>query len=81
MHRAIGVDTRDSDTASDRQSVEIRLSKSEQYRRYARKCLEVADEATERRVKALMIHMAQVWMRLAQDHEAAHKAEHEAAAE
>lgn len=52
------------------------MSKSEQYRRYARKCLEAADEATERRVKAVMIHMAQVWIRLAQDHEA-----HEAPAE
>jgi hypothetical protein len=57
------------------------LSKSEQYRRYARKCLEAADEATERRVKAVMIHMAQVWIRLAQDHEAAHEAEREAPAE
>ena len=61
--------------------MESRLSKSEQYRRYARKCLEVADEATERRGKAVMIHMAQVWIRLAQDYEAAHAAEHQAPAE
>jgi hypothetical protein len=30
----------------------------------------MADEATDRRVKAIMIHMAQVWVRLAQEHEA-----------
>jgi len=45
------------------------LSKSEQYRRFARECLAMADEATDPRVQALMIHMAQVWVRLAQQHE------------
>lgn len=85
MHRAVGVDTLASDTSSYRQSGETDLSQSEQYRRYARKCLEMADEATDRSVQAVMIHMAQVWVRLAQNHEAAHKAasdaEHEAPAE
>ena len=49
---------------------ETGLSKSEQYRRFARECLRMADEATDHRVQALMIHMAQVWVRLAQRHEA-----------
>lgn len=31
----------------------------------------MADEATDHRVQALMIHMAQVWVRLAQRHETA----------
>jgi len=30
----------------------------------------MADEATDRRVRVLMIHMAQVWVRLAQRYEA-----------
>ena len=47
-----------------------RLSKSEEYRRFARECLAMADEAIDPRVQALMIHMAQVWVRLAQQHEA-----------
>ena len=46
------------------------LSKSEQYRRFARECLRMADEATDPRVQALFFHMAQVWARLAQQHEA-----------
>lgn len=49
---------------------ETGLSKSEQYRRFARECLGMAEEASDRRVQALMIHMAQVWVRLAQQHEA-----------
>jgi hypothetical protein len=50
------------------------LSKSEQYRRFARECLEMADVATDRRAQTLLIHMAQVWLRLAQEHEAVHEA-------
>lgn len=56
------------------------MSKSEQYRRFARECLAMAHEATDRRVQALMCHMAQVWVRLAQDHEADRDAEREAPA-
>ena len=46
------------------------MSKAERYRRFARECLDMANEATDHRVQALMIHMAQVWVRLAQQHEA-----------
>ena len=60
---------------------ETGLSKSEQYRRFARECLEMAHEATDRRVQTLMSHMAQVWVRLAQGHEADHRAERKAPAE
>lgn len=44
------------------------VSKSEQYRRYARACFDIAGEATEQRVQAALIHMAQVWLRLADEH-------------
>jgi hypothetical protein len=47
---------------------ETDLSKSEQYRRYARACVEMAGETTEQRVQAVLIHMAQVWFRLADEH-------------
>lgn len=38
----------------------------------------MADETADRRVQAIMIHMAQVWLRLAQEHEAEHEAGHDA---
>lgn len=44
------------------------LSKSEQYRRYARACVHMAGETTEQRVQAVLLHMAQVWLRLADEH-------------
>lgn len=42
-------------------------SKAEQYRRYAFACIDVASEATERRIQAALLHMAQVWLRLADE--------------
>lgn len=54
------------------------MSRSDQYRHFARACLEMADETADRRVQAIMIHMAQVWLRLAQEHEAEHEAGHDA---
>lgn len=44
------------------------LSKTRQYRQYARECLEMAGEATELSVRAVLIHMAAVWQRLADQH-------------
>ena len=43
-------------------------SKSEQYRRYARACVDMAGEATEQRVQSALMHMARVWFRLADKH-------------
>jgi hypothetical protein len=40
-------------------------AKSERYRYYARRCLEMAEEAVEQTVRAVLVHMAQVWFRLA----------------
>ena len=47
---------------------ETDLSKSEQYRRYARACVDMAGEAADKRAQAALIHMAQVWLRLADQH-------------
>ena len=41
----------------------------EEYRRYAAECLELASALQEPEARALMRHMAQVWVRLAQDAE------------
>lgn len=78
MHREIGVDTLRGGISSYRRSEETDLSKSEQYRRFARESLQMADDATDPRVQAIMIHMAQVWVRLAQEHEEQYGQEREA---
>jgi hypothetical protein len=38
--------------------------KSEQYRLFARECLAIAQIAEDERTRALLTHMAQVWLRL-----------------
>jgi uncharacterized membrane protein len=43
------------------------VSKSEQYRRLARACEELARNAEDQRVRASLLHMAQVWLRLAEE--------------
>jgi len=43
--------------------------KPEQYRRYAQECLELASTLRVPRARAALHHMAQVWVRLAQDAE------------
>ena len=78
MHRQTVVQTLRTGLGSFRQSAEAALPRSDQYRRFARECLEMADEATDRRLQAIMLHMAQVWLRLAQEHEAEHEAGHDA---
>ena len=40
--------------------------KSDQYRRLARACLELARRAEDERARASLLHMAQVWHRLAE---------------
>jgi hypothetical protein len=46
-----------------------RMGRPEEYRRYARECLEVASGLRVPRARAALLHMAQVWLRLAQDAE------------
>jgi hypothetical protein len=43
------------------------VPKSEQYRRFARACLEIARRAEDQQARASLIHMAQVWFRLAEE--------------
>ncbi len=43
------------------------MSKSEQYRRFAQACLELARNAKDERARASLLHMAQVWFRLAEE--------------
>ena len=44
------------------------MSKSGKYQRFAEECLEIASTAKDVRVKAALMHMAQVWFRLAADY-------------
>ena len=43
------------------------MSKSDQYRRLARACLELARRAEDERAQASLLHMAHVWFRLAEE--------------
>ena len=44
------------------------MSKSEKYQRFAEECLEIAQTAKDNQAKAVLLHMAQVWFRLAAEH-------------
>jgi hypothetical protein len=46
-----------------------RMGRPEAYRRYAKECLEVASSLRVPRAREALRHMAQVWLRLAQDAE------------
>jgi hypothetical protein len=41
------------------------MSKAEKYQRFAEACPEVASAAKDDKIKAALMHMAQVWLRLA----------------
>jgi hypothetical protein len=43
------------------------MSRSEQYRRFARECMEMAGLYVSERSRAALVHMAQVWLRLADE--------------
>ncbi len=43
------------------------MSKSEKYQRFAEECVQIARTAKDDQVKAALMHMAQVWFRLAAD--------------
>jgi hypothetical protein len=42
------------------------MSQSE-YRRFAQECLEMSKTVQDERSRAVLIHMAQVWLRLAEE--------------
>jgi hypothetical protein len=41
------------------------MSKAEKYQRFVEACLEIASAARDDKIKAALMHMAQVWLRLA----------------
>jgi hypothetical protein len=43
------------------------VSRSDQYRRFAQECLVLARNAEDERTRASLLHMAQVWFRLAEE--------------
>jgi hypothetical protein len=45
------------------------MGKPEEHRRYAQECLQLASALRVPRARAALHHMAQVWVRLAQDAE------------
>ncbi len=48
-------------------------ARSELYRRFSKECLEMARAVDDARVRAVLIQMAQVWFRLAEDQTAGGK--------
>jgi len=42
---------------------------SEEYRRFARECLEMAQTTEDEQTRLVLLHMAQVWLRLAEARE------------
>jgi hypothetical protein len=57
--------------------VDVQTGRSEQYRRFAARCLEIAHSIQTPQTKAVMLKMAQVWSRLAEDTRAAPDQEQE----
>jgi hypothetical protein len=51
----------------------IVTSRAEQYRRRAQQCLEIAGAFRDRDARATLSHMAQVWVRLADNYEDANE--------
>ncbi len=45
------------------------MYRSDRYRRFAEQCIEMARTARDERTRAVLIQMAQVWFRLAEEHE------------
>ena len=43
------------------------VASSEEYRRFAQECLVLARNAEDERTRASLLHMAQVWFRLAKE--------------
>jgi hypothetical protein len=47
--------------------------KADKYRRHAQQCLEMAATLHSRQARDILLHMAQVWLRLADNYEEANK--------
>jgi hypothetical protein len=46
------------------------MGRSHDYRRYAKECLDMANTVQDAKTRASLLQMAQVWLRLAQQHDA-----------
>ena len=46
----------------------LSMGKSDDYRRFAQECLEIARTAEDPQARAALLQMAQVWFRLAESH-------------
>ena len=44
------------------------MGKAEKYQRFAEECMELARTAKDARARAVLLHMAEVWLRLAGIH-------------
>ena len=44
------------------------MGRSDDYRRFAQECLEMARTAEDPQTRAVLLQMAQVWFRLAENH-------------
>jgi hypothetical protein len=49
------------------------MGRSQEYRLFAARCLEIARTTTDEQTKAATLQMAQVWSRLADEIETAHR--------
>jgi hypothetical protein len=52
---------------SQHRGASVSVANSEDYRRYAVACLELAGTSHDRQARAVLAHMAQVWLRLADE--------------
>ncbi len=43
------------------------MAKSEEYRRFAQECLDLSKTVKDERSRAVLIQMAQIWLRLAEE--------------
>jgi hypothetical protein len=46
----------------------LSMGKAEEYQRFAAECMQLARTAKDGRAKAALLHMAEVWLRLAVNH-------------
>ena len=46
------------------------MGRSDEYRRYVKECLDMANIVQDAKSRASLLQMAQVWLRLAQKHDA-----------
>jgi hypothetical protein len=61
--------TRDPLPRCNRSARGYRMGRSDEYRRYAAECLEIAGASHDPKSRAALLQMAQVWLRLATQRE------------